>query len=59
MDQTQLDFSCKLMRVSRDRGWMNPLVLSSTAGAGPGTPLAGTQYSRAATLPAPRRRPAR
>lgn len=29
MTQTELTFSCKLMRVSLDRPWMNPLVLSS------------------------------
>lgn len=29
MDQTELNFSCKLFRVSLSRTWMNPLVLSS------------------------------
>jgi hypothetical protein len=31
IDQTDLEFSCKLMRVSLDRPWMNSLILGSQA----------------------------
>jgi hypothetical protein len=31
IDQTQLDFSCELMRVTINRPWMNPLLLNSKA----------------------------
>jgi hypothetical protein len=46
IDQTELDFSCKLMRVSFDRNWMNPLVFSSTAWRwAKGTPAYGSHLS--------------
>lgn len=46
MDQTELFFSCKLMRISLDRSWMNPLVFSSSAWRwAPGTPTYGMQFS--------------
>jgi hypothetical protein len=51
MNQTQLNFSCKLMRVSLDRNWMNPLVLSSTAWRWTqGAPSFGTQFSTGADI---------
>lgn len=51
MTQTQLTFGCKLMRVSLDRPWMNPLVLSSRAWRwAPGTPLYGTKFSTGADI---------
>jgi hypothetical protein len=51
MDQTQLDFSCKLMRVSLDRSWMNPLVFASRAWRfGRATPAYGTMLSTGADL---------
>jgi hypothetical protein len=46
MDQTELQFTCKLFRVALDRGWMNPLVLSSRAWRwAPGSPTFGSQLS--------------
>jgi hypothetical protein len=46
MDQTELNFSCKLMRIALDRGWMNPLVLSSRAWRwAEGTPAFGSKLS--------------
>lgn len=46
MDETELDFSCKLMRVSLDRRWMNPLLFWSRAWRwAPASPLYGTQFS--------------
>ena len=46
MNQTDLTFSCKLMRVALDRSWMNPLVLSSRAWRwAPGTPVYGSKLS--------------
>ncbi|MBV9959394.1 MAG: hypothetical protein JO360_13290, partial [Acidobacteria bacterium] len=46
IDQTDLSFSCKLMRVSFDRSWMNPLVLSSRAWRwAKGTPTYGSKLS--------------
>lgn len=51
MDQTKLSFSCQLMRVSLDRNWMNPLVLSSTAWRwAKGTPTYGMQFSTGADI---------
>jgi hypothetical protein len=46
MDETKLDFECKLMRVSLDRRWMNPLLFWSTAWRwSPASPLHGTEFS--------------
>ncbi|HEY1618341.1 MAG TPA: hypothetical protein VGG25_12010 [Streptosporangiaceae bacterium] len=46
MDQTELQFSCKLFRVALDRSWMNPLVLSSRAWRwAQGTPAYGSHLS--------------
>ncbi len=46
IDQTELNFSCKLMRITLDRGWMNPLVLSSRAWRwAKGTPVYGSKLS--------------
>lgn len=51
MDQTTLKFSCQLMRISLDRNWMNPLVLSSTAWRwAKGTPTYGMQFSTGADI---------
>jgi hypothetical protein len=51
MTQTELAFSCKLLRVSLDRPWMNPLVLSSRAWRwAPGTPTYGSQFSTGADI---------
>ncbi|HYP39648.1 MAG TPA: hypothetical protein VEX13_04740 [Chloroflexia bacterium] len=51
MDQTTLNFSCQLMRVSLDRTWMNPLVFSSSAWRwAKGTPVYGTQFSSGADI---------
>jgi hypothetical protein len=51
MNQTQLDFSCKLMRVSLDRSWMNPLVFASRAWRfGRATPAFDTMLSTGADL---------
>ncbi len=44
--ETELKFSAKLMRVAIDRGWMNPLVLSSRAWRWlEGSPVYGTVLS--------------
>ena len=46
MDETKLDFECKLMRVSLDRRWMNPLLFWSKAWRwSPASPLHGTEFS--------------
>jgi hypothetical protein len=48
MNQTDLDFSCKLMRVSLDRSWMNPLVFSCSAWRWAKGPAYGTVFSSGA-----------
>lgn len=51
MDQTKLDFSCELMRISLDRSWMNPLVFGSRAWRwAKASPLYGAQLSSGADL---------
>lgn len=46
MNQTELNFSCQLMRVSLDRNWMNPLVLSSSAWRwAKGSPMYASEFS--------------
>ena len=53
IDQVDLSFSCKLMRVSLDRGWMNPLVLSSKAWRWTmGSPTYGVKFSSGADIAA-------
>lgn len=51
MDETTLNFSCELMRISLDRSWMNPLVLSSAAWRwAKGTPVYGQEFSSGADI---------
>ena len=51
IDQTDLSFSCKLMRVSFDRNWMNPLIFSSTAWRwAKGSPTYGSHLSTGADI---------
>lgn len=51
MDQTTLNFSCKLMRISLARNWMNPLIFSSTAWRWlVGSPTYGMQFSTGADI---------
>lgn len=46
MNQTELNFSCKLFRIALDRAWMNPLVLASRAWRwNEGTPTFGSHLS--------------
>ncbi|MBB4065412.1 hypothetical protein [Gellertiella hungarica] len=51
MDETELDFSCELMRVSLDRRWMNPLLFWSRAWRwAPSSPLYGTEFSSGGSI---------
>lgn len=51
INQTELTFSCKLMRVSLDRSWMNPLIYGSGAWRwSKASPVYGTSLSTGADI---------
>jgi hypothetical protein len=53
MEQTELDVSCKLLRVSLDRPWMNPLIFGSRAWRFyAGGPMGGQELSSGADIEA-------